>query len=184
MAQWLAPKAAGLCGLGFLAGMGGRFDVCVIDTSPYPDVRYLAALAATDFVLSPLQLNQEAIDGVGLLLNHPEVGLRRIKVALNPNLRFIGLLPVMIEATPFQKANLIEIVQRYSSLLISLSDAPGDVARIWKRSAVAEAQAAGEQLWEMKKTAARDAWKEIEPCLTKIAGVVLGEASVEVARAV
>jgi hypothetical protein len=37
-------------------------------------------------VLSPIQLNQEAMDGVGALLNHPRVGIRKIKALLNPTL--------------------------------------------------------------------------------------------------
>ena len=46
------------------------------------------------------------------------------------------------------------------------------LASIPKRSAIAEAQAAGLLLWEIKKTAARDAWVEIEPTMKHLAGVV------------
>jgi chromosome partitioning protein len=42
-----------------------------------------------------------------------------------------------------------------------------------RRSAVAEAQAEGLALWEMKKTAARDAWREIEMAMVVIAKAVL-----------
>ena len=48
----------------FLAAVNDAFDVCVIDTNPNPDIRVIAALASADFVLSPIQLNQEAMDGV------------------------------------------------------------------------------------------------------------------------
>ena len=51
--------------------MDAAFDVCVIDTNPNPDIRLIAALASADFVLSPIQLNQEAIDGVRALLQSP-----------------------------------------------------------------------------------------------------------------
>jgi len=60
----------------FLADIADRFDVCVIDTNPNPDIRQLASLVVGDFVLSPLQLNQEAIDGIGDLLNHDNIGIR------------------------------------------------------------------------------------------------------------
>ena len=53
----------------------------------------------------------------------------------------------------------------YHPLLIPLGDGPGDFAFIPRRSAIAEAQAEGQVLWEMKKTAARDAWHEIEPTM-------------------
>jgi chromosome partitioning protein len=79
---------------------------------------------------------------------------------------------MMVEATPFQKANLIEVVTRYMSLLIPLSDVLGDIASMPRRSAIAEAQAAGAVLWEVKKTAARDSWKEIARTVHKLADIL------------
>lgn len=166
----------------FLASVDAAFDVCVIDTNPNPDIRVIASLASADFVLSPIQLNQEAMDGVSGLLNHERVGLRKIKAVLNPKLALIGLLPTMVEPTPFQKANYLQIVQQYHPLMIRIGDGPGDFASIPRRSCIAEAQADGAVLWEMKKTAARDAWREIEPSLTRIAEIVTGPVP-EVGRA-
>jgi chromosome partitioning protein len=37
----------------FLKAMDDRFDVCVIDTHPGPDIRLISALCSADFVLSP-----------------------------------------------------------------------------------------------------------------------------------
>ena len=159
----------------FLAAMDTHFDVCVIDTNPNPDIRVIAALASADFVLSPIQLNQEAMEGVNGLLNHDRVGVRKIKAVLNPKLQLIGLLPTMVEPTPFQKANFLQIVQKYHPLLIRIGDGPGDFASIPRRSAIAEAQAHGQVLWEMKKTAARDAAKEIEPTLRELARIVTAQ---------
>ena len=156
----------------FLAKVDAAFDVCVIDTNPNPDIRVIAALASCDFVLSPIQLNQEAMDGVSGLLNHDRVGLRKIKAVLNSKLSLIGLLPTMVEPTPFQKANFLQIVQQYHPLMIRIGDGPGAFASMPRRSCIAEAQAAGAVLWEMKKTAARDAWREIEPSLKRIADIV------------
>ncbi len=93
----------------------------------------------------------------------------------DPKLTLVGLLPTMVEPTPFQKANFVSIVQRHASLMIPLGSQPGDYARIPKRSAIAEAQAEGLLLWEMKKTAARDAWAEIEPTLRRIAEIVTAQ---------
>lgn len=157
----------------FLKAMDARFDVCLIDTNPNPDIRMIAALASADFLLSPIQLNQEAMDGVHALLNHPRVGVRKIKNMLNPKLHLIGLLPVMVEATPFQKENFLQLVQKFNPILIPYGPNPGQYASMPRRSAVAEAQAEGLVLWEMKKTAARDAWREIEVAMTVIAHTVL-----------
>ncbi|ACB33055.1 Cobyrinic acid ac-diamide synthase [Leptothrix cholodnii SP-6] len=158
----------------FLASVDAAFDVCVVDTHPNPDIRVIAALVSADFALSPIQLNQEALDGVTGLLNHERVGLRKIKAVLNPKLTLLGLLPTLVEPTPFQKANFQQVVMCYHPLMIRVGERPGDFAAIPKRSCIAEAQAAGEVLWEMKKTAARDAWREIEPSLSRIADLLDG----------
>ena len=100
------------------------------------------------------------------------MGVRKIKAALNPKLQLIGLLPTMVEPTPFQKANFIQVIQQYRSLMIQVGLVSGEFAFMPRRSAIAEAQSHGEVLWEMKKTAARDAWKEIEPGLARIAAVL------------
>ena len=101
---------------------------------------------------------------------------RKIKAVLNPKLQLIGLLPVLVEPTPFQRANFLQVVQRYHPLMIRIGNGPGDFASIPRRSAIAEAQASGEVLWEMKKTAARDTWRDIEPSLRHIASIVTGRA--------
>ena len=162
----------------FLAAMEAQFDVCIVDTNPNPDIRVIAALVSADFVLSPIQLNLEAMDGIGGLLNHERVGLRKIKAVLNPKLHLIGLLPTMVEPTPFQKSNFVQIVNRYHPLMIRIGEGPGAFASVPRRSAVAEAQASAEVLWEMKKTAARDAWREIEPSVRTIASIVTGDSEI------
>lgn len=153
----------------FLQRAAASFDACVVDTNPNPDIRLIAALASCDLVLSPIQLNQEALSGIAGLVNHERVGLRKIRHALNPKLAFMGLLPTLVEPTPFQKANFVQVVERYGKLMIPIGDRPGQFAHLPKRSAIAEAQASGEVLWEMKKTAARDAWREIEPSFRRLA---------------
>ncbi len=95
---------------------------------------------------------------------------------LNSKLVLIGLLPTLVEPTPFQKANFLQVVQQYHPLMIRIGDGPGDFASMPRRSCIAEAQAEGAVLWEMKKTAARDAWREIEPSLQRIGDIVMAPA--------
>lgn len=156
----------------FLKRVDGQFDACVIDTHPSPDIRLISALASADFVVAPIQLNQEAIDGVRNLLGHPRIGFQKIKALLNPKLHFIGLLPTMVEMTPFQRANLRDLIERHLDLMVRLDNETRDLALIPKRSAIAEAQAAGAVLWEVKKTAARDTWVEIKPTIAYLASVL------------
>ena len=142
----------------FLEASADRFDVCVLDTNPNPDIRYAAALIASNYLLSPVQLNQEAIDGIRALLHHSRYGYHKIKQVLNPGLELIGLLPNLVEATPFQKKNLQDLVAKHMELLIPVA---GSFARIPTRTAIAEAQAEGVYIADMKKTSARDALKEL-----------------------
>lgn len=175
----------------FLAEVSGRFRVCVMDTNPSPDVRYAAALATADFLLAPVQLNQEAIDGIATLLHHGRFGYHKIRQVLNPRLELIGILPNLVEGTPFQRANLQQLVLQHPGLLIPVPR--GDVmgyAYIPTRTAVAEAQAAGVPLWQLRqrpagpqpaggalplRSAARDAWREIKPSFDAIAAILLRE---------
>jgi chromosome partitioning protein len=156
----------------FLSKVDSDFDVCIVDTNPNPDIRVIAALASADFALSPIQLNQEAMDGVAGLLNHDRVGLRKIQAVLNPKLVLLGLLPTLVEPTPYQRANFVQIVQRHHALLIRTGAEEGAFASIPRRSCIAEAQSEGAVLWEMKKTSARDTWREIEPSLARITALV------------
>jgi chromosome partitioning protein len=155
----------------FLKQVDADFDVCVVDTHPSPDIRMISALASADFVLSPIQLTQESVDGVRALLLHPRVGVLKIKAMLNQKLHFIGLLPTMVEPTNFQRANFKVLIEQHLHLMIRIN-AENDLARIPKRTAIAEAQADGQVLWEVKRPAARDAWAEIKPTIEHIANVV------------
>jgi chromosome partitioning protein len=56
--------------------------------------------------------------------------------------------------------------------MIPLSDAPGQFAKLPRRTAIAEAQAEGAVLWEMKKTSAREAWRDIEPSVVHLGRVL------------
>ena len=170
----------------FLHAVAGHFDVCVIDTNPNPDIRYAAALIVADFLLSPVELNQEALDGILALLDHPRYGMYKIKRVMNPELRFIGLLPNLVEATPFQRANLAQLVTSYARFLIALPGGSHRYAFVPARTAIAEAQACGSPLWQLRyavsspeegaidpktmplRTAAREAWREVRPVFDEI----------------
>lgn len=170
----------------FLTSVDDRFDLCIIDTNPNPDIRYVAALVTANYLLSPVELNQEAIDGIGALLNHPRFGYHKIKAVMNQGLDLIGILPNLVESTPFQRSNLTQLVTQYASLLIPLDDGGLHFASIPARTAVAESQAAGVPIWLLRqavppdqvgradpasmpvRTAARDAWRDIKPSFVAI----------------
>ena len=146
----------------FLKNVDSLFDVCLIDTNPNPDIRQVASLIVSDYVLSPIQLNQEAIDGIGGLLKQ----IQAINQKLNPNLKLIGILPNIVEPTPFQKDNLKAIVQHFSKFLIKNSD--GSYAFVKKTTAIAEAQAQGIPTNKLGKTSGFTAWAELKTVFESI----------------
>ncbi len=153
----------------FLARLADRFDVCIIDTNPNPDIRQLAALVVADYALAPIELNQEAIDGIGDLLNHENIGIRKIQSTINKKLVFLGIVPNKVEPTPFQKDNFRDLSKAFPKLLIAME--PG-FAAIKKSTAIAEAQAAGVPVWKLGKTSGRDAGREMRPVFDKIASLM------------
>jgi chromosome partitioning protein len=111
----------------FLRSMHDRFDVAIIDTNPNPDIRVIASLVVSDFVLSPIQLNQEAVDGIVAL----RAQVLKIQSTLNPSLTLIGLLPNLVDPTPFQKHNMKQLCESFASLMIRLDS--GQMAAISSR---------------------------------------------------
>lgn len=173
----------------FLQSVASQFDLCILDTNPNPDIRYAAALITASYLLSPIELNQEAIDGIGSLLNHRRYGYWKIKKVMNQDLELIGLLPNLVEATPFQRENFAQLIQAYSQLLIPNTNNDGPrFAFIPTRTAIAEAQACGVPLWLLRqpvpeaqrdtivadqmpvRTSAREAWRIVKPTFDVIAG--------------
>lgn len=145
------------------------FDAIVIDTNPAPDIRLVAALVAATHVLAPLQLTQEALDGIGALLNDRSSGIRRLQETLRPDLVLIGILPNAVEPTPFQRANLAALAEAHADLLIPLDEG---FAAIRRSTAIAEAQSAGLPVWRLPKTSARDlAREQLRPVFSQIAAL-------------
>lgn len=164
---------------GFLEAVASSFDVCIVDTNPNPDIRQLAALVTASHVLSPIELTQESVDGIGALLNDDSVGVRRIQATIRPDLVLLGVLPNKVDRTsPFQKQNLRDLATHYRELLISMG---GDgYAWIPRSTAITEAQAAGVPLWRLGrengstvvKTSARSAWTQILPVFDRLAALM------------
>lgn len=155
-----------------LAALDG-FDICIIDTNPNPDIRYASALIAATHLIAPIQLNQEAIDGIAALFGHERYGVHRVQSILNPNLKFVGIVPNMVEPTPFQRSNFLALSKAFGGLLLR-QRTPDTVTFgfVAKRTAIAEAQAAGWFVGDMTKTSAREAWRELKPVFDVIIAAV------------
>jgi chromosome partitioning protein len=93
-------------------------------------------------------------------LNHDRVGVRKIKAVLNSQAPADRPAADDGRADAVPEGELPADRAAYHPLLIRIGDGPGDFASMPRRSAIAEAQAHGQVLWEMKKTAAREAAKD------------------------
>jgi len=125
------------------------FDVLLIDTAPALNVSLAAALYAADFVLSPIQMEAFSIDGIEMLLT-----VISNMAELNPKLKFLGMLPNMVDARdPRQVRNLAELRAAYPDLMIPHS--------IGRRGSIADAMANGIPVSQIKKTTARKAAQEV-----------------------
>ncbi|WP_157266384.1 ParA family protein [Azohydromonas aeria] len=160
---------------GFLHRMGERFDVCVVDTGPNPDIRVVSALVSADYVLAPIDLGQEAISGIVNLFNAPRVGIATIHARLNPRLQFLGMLPNRVKAVPLHKANLLKVMSSsaYRSKLLARVDKPesgGDFMFLADRMVIQQCQANGQFVADVRgQTAARETWAEVKPVLDRVA---------------
>ncbi len=143
----------------FMDYLDGHFDICIIDTNPNPDIRVIAALTVATHVITPIQLNQESIDGLSDFLNHPNYGLNNIKQKLNKKLKFVGALPSMVQGSKYQKDNFEEVKKHLKHFLIPLNDDSGEFAYVPFSVSIAEAQQQGVPLFELKKSSARKAWQ-------------------------
>lgn len=132
-----------------VAVLGEFFDVCLIDTAPSLGVGMTAAVLASDYMLSPVEMEAYSLQGmkkmVAVISN-----LRK----MNPKLRFIGMVPNKVDARkPRHVANLETLQQAYPQLILPFS--------VGARDSIAEALGEQMPVWKIRKTAARKASKEV-----------------------
>lgn len=132
-----------------LDALASTFDVVLVDTAPSLGVAMTAALAAADFVLSPIELEVYSIQGIKKMM--AVIGnMRRV----NEGLQFLGMMPSKVDGrNPRHQRHLDELQRAYPQLMIP--------ATIGLRSSIADALAAGVPVWKIQKTAARKATKEV-----------------------
>ena len=139
-------------------GAAGGFDLCIVDTNPAKDLVQVAALAAADYVITPVDLEQYSILGLSKLLQ-TIFGIRNTR---NKNLAFLGMLPSKLNThSPAQKSALRELVKAYPQFMIK-------GAAIALRSSIGEASSERKPVWALPKTAAREAGKEFKAVLAVI----------------
>jgi chromosome partitioning protein len=123
------------------------FDYILIDTAPSMAVKMAAALMISDYVLSPIELETFAVNGLSTML----MTITNMQAA-NKNLKFLGLVP-----------NKLRHERQYNSLQ-ALKNAYADYVipcPIGERDSISDAVSNGIPVWRIQKTAARKAAKEV-----------------------
>lgn len=130
--------------------LGESFDVCLIDTAPTLDAELLIALSAADFMMSPIEMETFSLIGANNIL----AIFKQIKKQ-NPKLQFIGMLPNKIDVRkPRQMAKIEELKKLYNKILMPFA--------VSNRDSFAEAMESKKPVWQIKKSAAKKAMKEIK----------------------
>lgn len=132
-----------------IAALSEHFDVCLIDTAPSLGVAMTAAVLASDFLLSPVEMEAYSLQGMKKMVT--VIGNLRKQ---NPKLKFIGMLPNKVDARkPRHVANLQALREAYPTLVLPCA--------IGARDSIAEALGEKIPVWKVRKTAARTATKEV-----------------------
>lgn len=134
-----------------------QFDLCLIDTAPALGLRMVAAVAAANYVIAPIELEAYSTDGIAAMLKT----IYGIRQKLNPGLQFLGMLPSRVNThSPAQKVNLVDLLKRHPDLVVRKV--------IKQRAATGEAAGAKKPVWAIRKTSARDAGQEMKAVLAHI----------------
>lgn len=132
------------------------FQLCLVDTPNGNGSISQCALAAADYVLSPIEVEHYSIQGItklvttiGDIKNGNIEGLRA-----NPKLNWIGMLPNKVDLrNPRHVSNLASLNESHAAFMVPLT--------IGLRSSIADAVASCVPVWKIKKTTARIATAEI-----------------------
>lgn len=133
-----------------LMRLAQEFDTVVIDTPPALGLRMSAALITATAAVCPIELEEYSIDGVTDMLK-TVFGIRQ---RYNPRLRLAGIVLNRFNPRSLrQKAAMQELAANFPEFVVP--------ARISIRSAIPEALAEGVPVWQLPKSAAREASLEV-----------------------
>jgi chromosome partitioning protein len=105
----------------------------------------------SEYVLSPIELEQFSIDGIERMLKT----IFGIQQRANKGLKFLGMIPNRFDPrSTRQKETLRALIENYSQYLIP--------EPIGIRTSIPEALSEGIPVWKLGKTSARDAGKQIK----------------------
>ena len=130
----------------------GESGYCLIDPPPTLGIRMVAALAAADYVIAPIELETYSIEGVAAMIK-VILGVRQQR---NPRLKFLGILANRFTHNAVrQKTALHALFEHYGDFLLPF--------KISTRAAIPRALEEGVPVWRLTSSAAREAAGEVIP---------------------
>jgi chromosome partitioning protein len=132
-----------------MAVLNEFLDVCLIDTPPSLGIAMAAAVLSADYMLSPVEMEAYSLQGMKKMV--AIVGNLRKQ---NPKLRFLGMVPNKVDARkPRHVRNLATLKEAYPQLVFPCA--------VGARDSIAEALGKRLPVWKIRKTAARQATREV-----------------------
>lgn len=134
----------------------GHFDFCIIDNPPTLGLGLIAALVSSDFVFSPIELEDFSIEGLKDLMQTIE-GVRQRH---NTELEYLGIIPNRLNSRDNrQKEKFVKLITAFPDKIIK--------APIVQRGSISEALSRGLPVWALikEKAAAKKATEEIRAAL-------------------
>lgn len=146
------------------------FDVCLIDSPPWPDSRAICAAALVDALISPVLLSPDTLEQVADFVNGSN-GVRNVRARLNPSLCFIGIVPNCVEMTPRQQARFKPFEACMATWLVPHDQSPSGHLLLPRIDAISQAQANGTSVMDLIPaglTANRE-WQAMSACFDVLA---------------
>lgn len=141
-----------------LRSLASKFDLCVIDTPPERNSLLVGALAAADFVITPMTLGLYEQGGVAKLFNT----IQGTQSALNPDLRHLGILLMKTNGRSTKERAMVQHMRsEYGDYVLS--------AELPERAAVRHAVNTRSPVWESPRGSSHEkAAKEWRDACTMI----------------
>jgi len=144
------------------ASLAPQFDYAVLDTPPTWSGRNYAALMVASSIVSPIDLETYALQGVKQLWAQ-KTSVEKAARAGRP-IDFLGLLPSRFQSnSPRQRENLTGLLREQGARIMF-----PEQGVLTQRQGYAEALDLRQPVWTLKKTAAQDAGREIRRVLATI----------------
>ena len=142
-----------------LEKIASNFDYCIIDNPPTLGLGLIAALVSTDYVFTPIEIEDYSIQG----LQDLQKTIQGVKQRHNTKLHNIGIIPNRMNSRDNeQKQKLVKLIQHFQTLIVKTP--------LVQRGSISKALSQGKPVWGIVKenSGARIAAKEMRRAMDYI----------------